>query len=220
MDYVITNGKQYLMISASGQPVTCDKLHCKVFDEIKAKNILRHLPRTMKKFHFKLEPVTKEFAKEEKKSKQIIKIAKEKVVIDKVDGKDKISEKLPYEIQYWLDKVDSCNGLSKEAAARKEVLLQKMSAIDKAIAIQTHIIEFDSKPNACVGYKERMRLHDLCVKRRGIKNEFTIVNTILESNLRLLASDCISKTALGITHRKYSYGDEDIEELLAICEEK
>ena len=58
MDYMIVNPQktQYICME-DGQPVTCTKQKRQRFEYSKACNILAHLPKTMHKFHFKVEPI-------------------------------------------------------------------------------------------------------------------------------------------------------------------
>ncbi len=54
MDCYITNGKIYIRLNNKGQPETCARVDAQKFSKEKGENILRNLPKTMKKFHFKL----------------------------------------------------------------------------------------------------------------------------------------------------------------------
>lgn len=54
LDYVITNHskKIFIRLGDGGVPETCSKNQCQYFTQKKANNVLRSLPKTMKKFHF------------------------------------------------------------------------------------------------------------------------------------------------------------------------
>ena len=54
LDYVITNHskKIFIRLGDGGVPETCSKNQCQYFTQKKAKNIIKSLPKTMKKFHF------------------------------------------------------------------------------------------------------------------------------------------------------------------------
>lgn len=49
--------KLYLRIGEGGSPIVCGKKEAKVFDEIKAQNVLDHLPKALQKMNFVKEPV-------------------------------------------------------------------------------------------------------------------------------------------------------------------
>lgn len=57
MNCLITNGSTYIKLDENGQPVTCVKHAAQIFPEEKARNILNCLPKTFKKFHFKIKPI-------------------------------------------------------------------------------------------------------------------------------------------------------------------
>lgn len=59
MDYVITNSnnKVFIRLGENGFPETCAKQKAQRFKSSKARNILDNLPKTMKKFHFRVEPI-------------------------------------------------------------------------------------------------------------------------------------------------------------------
>lgn len=49
--------KLYLRIGEGGSPIVCGKNEAKVFDDIKAQNVLNHLPKVLQKMNFVKEPV-------------------------------------------------------------------------------------------------------------------------------------------------------------------
>lgn len=49
--------KLYLRIGEGGSPIVCGKNEAKVFDDIKAQNVLDHLPKVLQKMNFVKEPV-------------------------------------------------------------------------------------------------------------------------------------------------------------------
>ena len=60
MDYIITtsNKKNFIRLNNNGTPEVCSsKYDAQKFEYSKAKNLLEHLPRTMTKFHFRVEAV-------------------------------------------------------------------------------------------------------------------------------------------------------------------
>ena len=56
LDYIIANSSNnvYIKLNENGSPITCSKQDAQHFESSKARNILDNLPKTMKKFHFKV----------------------------------------------------------------------------------------------------------------------------------------------------------------------
>ena len=70
LEYVITNNqKTFIRLNDSGTPVTCGKNDSQRFEYSKARNIVEHLPKTLKKFHFKVQAVPEIQQKKEIKVK-------------------------------------------------------------------------------------------------------------------------------------------------------
>lgn len=55
MECLITNGKQYIRLDSNGTPQTCGQVLADRFPEDKARNIIRNLPKPMRKFHFNVQ---------------------------------------------------------------------------------------------------------------------------------------------------------------------
>lgn len=204
VDYVIVNPQKTLYIRTDGgQPVTCSKQKRRRFEYSKACNILAHLPKTMHKFHFKVEPIREPDVKDkppdnaDKPAKRCIK--KEYTT--------------PVEVQGWLDRVKECNGLAKDAASRKAELIHQLSNVDKELSNCLHEIELSANMNACNGYKEYRRTKIILERRRVIKDELSIVESILTSNLQSMATDRIQKVVNGLGKRKFVIRDVDLDEI-------
>lgn len=58
MDCLITNGKQYIRLDSNGSPQTCGHVLAERFSEDKAKNIIKNLPKPLRKFHFNVQLVS------------------------------------------------------------------------------------------------------------------------------------------------------------------
>jgi hypothetical protein len=63
LDYIITNGRQYIRLNENGAPVSCAKPAAERFTQYKAENIVKSLPKSLQKFHFKVQPVPEEGSK-------------------------------------------------------------------------------------------------------------------------------------------------------------
>ena len=74
MDYVITNPtkKLFIRLNQNGSPETCGEQMAQRFESSKARNIVDHLPKTMKKFNFYVEPIP-EIIQAEQREKELIK---------------------------------------------------------------------------------------------------------------------------------------------------
>ena len=219
LDYVITNHskKIFIRLGDGGVPETCSKNQCQYFTQKKAKNIINSLPKTMKKFHFlamQIPPLFNQDKCDQQGSYQ--NIYHESNHEDKNNIKCKILTKeyvVPIEVEIWLDKMKSCNGLAKEALCRKNELLCQLSNVDRELSNCLHEIELCKNMNACNGYKEYRRIKIILEKRRVIKDELIVVKSILSSNLQSIGSDRIQKVIDGLGNRKFTIRDVDLNEI-------
>lgn len=207
MDYVITNSNKnvFIRIGTNGTPETCSKQVAQRFEHSKAKNIVEHLPKTMKKFHFRVEAVPDD----------IIPKVNEEV---KVDVKKEVIISTYYEVSdlvtQWVERVRSCNDLAKDAAKRKEELIQALSNADKDLSNCLHEIELTKWKNGCDGYKEYKSVKIILEKRRSIKDELSVVQSILTSNLESMATNRIEKIVNGLENRSFSVREVEDYDLL------
>lgn len=207
VDYVIVNPQKTLYIrTEGGQPVTCSKQNRQRFEYSKACNILAHLPKKLHKFHFRVEaipeigvspPSASSHIKHEQPTPKYI----------------KTPYVVPNEVQGWLDRVKECNGLAKDAASRKSELLSQLSNVDKELSNCLHEIELTGNMNACDGYKEYKRAKTILKRRRIIKDELSVVDSILTSNLQSMATDRIQKVVNGLGKRRFVIRDVDLDEI-------
>ena len=207
VDYMIVNPQKTLYIcTENGQPVTCSKQNRQRFEYSKACNLLSHLPKKLHKFHFRVEaipeigaspPSTSSPVKHEQTTPKYIKTPYE----------------VSNEVQGWLDRVKECNGLAKDAASRKSELLSQLSNVDKELSNCLHEIELTGNMNACDGYKEYKRAKTILKRRRIIKDELSVVDSILTSNLQSMATDRIQKVVNGLGKRRFVIRDVDLDEI-------
>lgn len=199
MDYVITNNNRnvYIRLNDKGSPVTCSKKEAQRFENSKARNILDHLPRTMKKFHFKVEAIPDEIVHKEKIVTQETTNKKEKRIVSTYYT---ISDSTTR----WVERVRDCNGLAKDAAIRKEELTTELSNVDKALSNCLHEIELMKWKNGCDGYKEYKKTKIILEKRRCIKDELAVVQSILSVNLESLATNRIEKLVNALENRSFN----------------
>lgn len=208
MDYMIVNPQKTLYIRTDGgQPVTCSKQNRQRFEYSKACNILAHLPKKLHKFHFRVEAIPEIGVSPSGKSSSI---KHEKQPTPKYI---KMPYEVPNEVQGWLDRVKECNGLAKDAASRKSELLSQLSNVDKELSNCLHEIELTGNMNACDGYKEYKRAKTILKKRRIVKDELSVVDSILTSNLQSMETDRIQKVVDGLSKRKFTIRDVDLDKI-------
>lgn len=180
------------------------KVCAKTFEEQKAKNLIKNPPNSMKKYKFEIEPLIEGKTECEIKQEQILQRAaehakktgcytelKENLIVEakpevkqeeKIENQPIIKEYHNNNIDNWLKKLHSCNGIKEEARERMEYLYKKLSLIDQAQDVFLHVIESNEHPNASMAYKERMKLSKIRKKRRQIKNELAVVQMIISNN--------------------------------------
>ena len=185
MEYVICTSNEVYIKLQNGYPITCSQKEAQYFEHAKAQNILMNLPKTLKRFHFSI----KALPRSDPEQKKVL--YKPYVVSDRV--------------QVWLDRVKGCNGLAHDAAQRKEMLLHDLSNVERELSNILHEIELSSNKNACEGYKEYRRTKAILEKRREIKDELSVVSSILESNLASMATDRIQKVVDNLSNRKFLF---------------
>lgn len=179
MDCFITNEyeKVFIRLNGNGQPETCVKAKAQRFPEEKANNILKNLPRTLQSFQFKLLPLEEE-SKEEKTE-----TVKEKIILKAENYV------IPDTINKWMARIDAYNSLVVEAKVRKDELLALESNVDKELSNCLHAIEMTKWKSGCDGYKEYKKMKTLLEKRRSIKDEISIVQSISAHDIEKISVD-------------------------------
>lgn len=192
MDYTIKNhGNVYIKLDSNGHPVTCGEKDKGIFAYSKAKNIASNLPKTMKKFHFKVEAIPEIISKEEKKLKE------------KCLHKDYIPSE---SITRWVEKFGTCEDVFDEAREREEELITKLQDIDKELLDILHIIELEKPKDLFGGWKLYKRIKDNREQRRYIKDEIIIIESVLkEIKPTYVRRNRVQKVIDGLVGRKYTF---------------
>lgn len=196
MNYIITNPnkKVYIRLSKNGSPITCTRPQAQHFDKEKAQNIVKCLPKTFKKFHFCIEAVQEEIVDNE--------------IIHKADEVKEVivnaNYTVPEVVVQWIDKVKTCNNLAKDAVKRKAELVQALSNIEKDLSNCLHIIELTKWKNGCDGYKEYKAVKTVLERRRIVKDELSVVDSILTSNLESIATNRIEEVVERLSNRQFN----------------
>lgn len=184
------------------------KITAKVFDEQKARNLIKKPPHNMRQYKFELEPLVEKKTELEIKQEQILmkaaEHAKKTGYYTEIKNENKSKEESEVNnvnnIDNWLKKLNNCNGIKREAQERLDYLNQKLSLIDQAQDIILHMIEKNEHPNAPTAYKQRMKILEIRKKRRKIKNEMIIVQMIVTNDLSSRMYDHISAVSNGLQH--------------------
>ena len=204
MDYVITNptNKIFIRLDSKGSPQTCVSQMAQRFEFSKAKNILTNLPKTLKNFGFRVEPVPEIPIKNSEKEKVEPKVLQKENYI--------VSEN----ISRWIEKFGMCDDIIKEARERKEELIAELSNVDKEISNIIHQIELEDSVDLYRGWLERNQIKAARERRRTIKDELIIISSVLKADFHNLDRNNVRKSVEGLSNRKFTLriiedGDED-----------
>lgn len=207
LDYIITNPnkKVYLQVDKTGRIVTCTKQQAQRFEYSKAKNIVKHIPKVLSKFHFKVEPLYEKInnTKQEKENQKKKEEPKEIIINHNYIIPDNVAQ--------WVTKVKNtpCYILASEAEKRHSELVNALSCVDKEVSNRLHCIELYPWKNACAGYYDYKTLKTVLEKRRTIKDELCVVNEILQSNIQHIALNHIESVVKGLENRVFELRDSE-----------
>ena len=196
------------------------KARAKVFDDQKARNLIKSPPKNMRLYKFELEPLTEGKTEQEISAflqqaygvspaktaltMEAAQHAKKTGCYTEIKNDNKPKEKSEVNdvnnIDNWLKKLSTCNGIKREAQERLDYLSEKLSLIDQAQDIILHMIEKNEHPNAPTAYKQRMKILEIRKKRRKIKNEMIIVQMIVANDLSSRMYDHISAVSNGLQY--------------------
>lgn len=189
--YVLTNGTQtqWIMRRKNKYVTTTCYAFADVFSKKQAEGILNcNLSNPMKAvFHMEKIDEKPKFVKQitDKDLKNTAKLSDSK------------------EINEWIEKISTLNGLIKDARNRKDALLGNLSEVDRKITDIQHYIEF-SKLNAAQGYKAYKMEREWLLKRRKIKNEIAVVSKIVECNMSDSLLDDVKNMIKTMDNRTYN----------------
>ena len=207
MEYVITNNqKTFIRLNDSGTPMTCGKHEAQRFEYSKARNIVEHLPKTLKKFHFKVQAVPEIPKKKEPlKEESIEEPIKMRVINSKSSTKEEYS---PSEnVTRWIEKFGSCADTITEAREREKSLLAELRKKDDEIIDILHIIEIEKPKDLYKGWILYKRIKKNRKERRDIKDELLIVENVLDSltDVSCLHRKNVKRAVNGLFNRQYTF---------------
>ena len=199
MNYVIKESKKnlYIRIDENGMPVTCTDHEKTLFEESKAKNILDHLPKVLKKWHFKIVAIPDISTK------------------NKTIQEDKREVYIPSEnITRWVDKFGECSDTLTGAEEREKQLVSDLKDNDKELIDLLHIIEIEKSKDLFSGWKLYKQIKNNRKQRRMMKDELLIIENVLEEvkNISCLHRDRIQKSIDGLFSREYTFRILEVEE--------
>ena len=199
MDYLITNpSKQvFIRLDNNGRPQTCSKEMAQRFESSKARNIVDHLPKALKRFHFKAQAIP-EIASQV--NKDIVKEMEKNIIQGNVDYE--VTES----ITQWLDKFGSCADALDEAKQRQKTLMQQLEDIDNKLLDILHRIELEPPKDLYHGYLLYKEIKINRKSRRVMKDELIIIQDVLEKvNSFWLSRERVQKAIDGLFKRKYRF---------------
>ena len=192
LDYCIKNNRNiFIKLNDQGSAVTCVESVKGVFEYSKARNILASLPKGLKKMNFKLEAIPEIKPKEETKDVKVLE-----------NQTYTVSE----DISRWIDKFGTCSDILEEAKQRENELISALENVDKEFLNILHIIEIEKSKDMYSGWQEYKHIKDNREKRRKLKDELLIVQSVLKE----IKPDCLNRKRVqkavdGLLGRKYTF---------------
>ena len=194
MDYEIVSGNQkiYIKLDSGGRPVTCGKSERGKFEKSKAKNILNSLPKTLRKFHFKMEAIPDIPKKEDPTTKP------------------KVIENVGYvpssNVTQWIEKFGQCGDILNAAIERHSELVKNLSDLDKSLTDLLHSVELERPKDLFKAWIIYTDIRTNRRKRRDVKDELRIIRDVIHGvDPAALQREHIKKSVDDLANRKYIY---------------
>lgn len=194
MDYEIVSGNQkvYIKLDSGGRPVTCGKSERGKFEKSKAKNILNSLPKTLRKFHFKMEAIPDIPKKEDPTTKP------------------KVIENVGYvpssNVTQWIEKFGQCGDILNAAIERHSELVKNLSDLDKGLTDLLHSVELERPKDLFKAWIIYTDIRTNRRKRRDVKDELRIIRDVIHGvDPAALQREHIKKSIDDLVNRKYIY---------------
>ena len=178
-------------MSENGKPDTCSEKERELFEYTKAKNIVDHLPKTLKRLNFKVEAVPEIQPKSVNKVKKELKNQEYKV---------------PENVTRWIEKFGTCSDILNEAKNREKELIKELSKSDKELLDILHIIEMEKSKDLYGGWLIYKKIRKNRITRREIQDEIFIIEKVLkEIDPSHLQREKVKKAIKGLIGRKYRF---------------
>lgn len=195
MDYIIKNDRNcYILLDRNGTAISCSESKKDLFDEAKAKNILKGLPRTLKTMGFRVEAVPEisppKISDEERKEN--FKVLQ--------GGKKATTEN----VTRWIEMFGQCEDVLKSAITRYKFLEVELHNKDLELLDILHNIELGKPLDLFHGWKIYKDIKANRESRRDIKDEMLIINNVVrEIKPELFSRERTEKAINGLFDRKY-----------------
>lgn len=197
MEYAIVNNNGVYIRLNNGQPVACTKKTRDTFQKQKAENILEHLPKSMRRLHFKLECIPD--IKIQTPVERIVEATK-----TSIKGNDgyEVSES----VRSWIDKFGECERILNDAAQRYKELEFELKRADEELIDILHEVELEKPVDLYRGWIFYKRIRTNRKNRRNLKDEMVIIhNVIAEVDTTKVSKERTQKAIDGLFNRKYTY---------------
>lgn len=204
MEYAIVNNNGVYIRLNNGQPVACTKKTRDTFQKQKAENILEHLPKSMRRLHFKLECIPD--IKMETPVERIVNATK-----TSIKGND--GYEVAESVKSWVDKFGECERILSDAAKRYKELEIELKRADEELMDILHEIELTKPVDLYRGWIFYRRIKTNRKKRRDLKDEMIIIhNVIAEVDAIKVSKERTQKAIDGLFNRKYTYRIVEVNE--------
>lgn len=204
MEYAIVNNNGVYIRINDGQLITCSKRARGTWSKQKAENILDHLPKSMRRLHFKLECIPD--IKIETPVERIVKATK--ISIKGNDGYEVADS-----VKCWIDKFGECERILSDAAKRYKELEIELRQADEELMDILHEIELTKPVDLYKGWIFYRRIKNNRKKRRDLKDEMIIIhNVIAEVDATKVSKERTQKAIDGLFSRKYRYRIVEVDE--------
>lgn len=207
MVYVIRNRRhQYIKLNQHGTATVCSRSQCDMFDNAKAYNLVRSLPKSLKRMGFFVECVPD--IQEKKTENQIT--PDEDVAARQMQAEDyQISEK----VTRWVDKFGVCEDIFTDARDRYNELMKALREQDDEVIDLLHEIEMKTPLDLYRSWVVYKKLRENRIRRREMKDELLIIHNILcKINPDVVSRERTKKAIDGLFTRKYAYRIVEVEE--------
>lgn len=203
MEYAIVNNNGVYIRLNNGQPVACTKKTRDTFQKQKAENILEHLPKSMRRLHFKLECIPD--IKIQTPVERIVEATKTSI---KGNNGYEVSES----VRSWIDKFGECERILNDAAQRYKELEIELKRADEELIDILHEVELEKPVDLYRGWIFYKRIRANRKNRRNLKDEMVIIhNVIAEVDTTKVSKERTQKAINGLFSRKYRYRIVEIE---------
>lgn len=181
--YYVTNGSQYISTKGGIHAVSDIKqaTQCNI---TKASNLLTMMPKTLSKIT----------------DWTILPVPEEDIKIEEIDQKSSTMEFI--DIDTMINELNELTSKTEYFAKYSKSINKQLAEVELEIEDLYHYIEF-SLFNAAQGYHAYKMLKERLIKRRQLKDERIILDSIQEKNMLTCTSENINETVEKLESRSY-----------------